>query len=461
MAAATEYVKRETSTAVIVLPQLLAEIFAAVEHAEIPYCLLRGYEELEGRGDLEIDVLVASGSISRFAEVLRAQGFVRLPAWGHAPHHFFLNYDRALGRWLKFDAVTVLRYGRPVRALQIDLAAECLRKRKRCGQVFVLAPEDEFFTLLLHGLLDKGHFRPERSTRLRALREQLRQSLAAYQTVEENFARYLRPALDWSAVVRACERNDLRVLLHKRKAALRQLVQRQRFAFWRRTIFALLLRHLRPLLFAGHQPGLAVALLAPDGAGKSTLAAALQKDFGLRAQLVYMGTNVAAGTVGLPTTKWLQRRLKPKSGKPRLPKFLRLLLKPVNYLNRVCEQWYRCAFVVYQKRRGRFVVCDRYVYDSWIANPTTAGLKRWRRAWLEWGWPTPDLVILLDAPGELLFARKGEHSVAWLEKQRAAYLALQPRLPQMRVVAATQTAEEVKREVIALIWKEYQSRYRL
>lgn len=436
----------------------LAEIFAACHRAQLRYCLLRGGEELQNSGDLEIDVLVAADDFARFAQLLCAQGFSRLPAWGHAPHHFFLAYDREPGRWLKFDAVTVLRFGAPVRSLQIDLAKDFLRKRVLSGGVFMLAPEDEFLALLLHGLLDKGHFRPARSARLLQLRQQVRQHAEAWQNLRQYLANYLQPALDEATLVRADELRDFRVLLARRKWLARRLVQGQRWAQLQRKISVTALRRLRPLLLAMRRPGLAVALLAPDGAGKSTLAAALQKDSGLRAQLIYMGTNVKASTIALPTTKWLHRQLKPENGKPHTAKPWRVLLKLLNYCNRVCEQWYRCAFAVYQKRRGRFVVFDRYVYDSWIARPATSGRKRLRRALLEWGWPRPDLVIFLDAPAEVLFARKGEHNVEWLARQRAAYLGLQSRLPQMRVVDATQPAEEVKREVIALIWKEYQSR---
>jgi thymidylate kinase len=63
-------------------------------------------------------------------------------------------------------------------------------------------------------------------------------------------------------------------------------------------------------------------------------------------------------------------------------------------------------------------------------------------------------VILLDAPGQLLYDRKHEHTPEWLESQRRAYLALKDHLPQMRVIDAANQAEEVKREVTSLIWNQ-------
>lgn len=69
--------------------------------------------------------------------------------------------------------------------------------------------------------------------------------------------------------------------------------------------------------------------------------------------------------------------------------------------------------------------------------------------------PKPDLVVFLDAPGEVLYARKGEHSPSILEQQRQHYLGLQQHLPQMVVVDATNNADQVRRTVTSLIWQWY------
>ncbi len=430
----------------------LAALFTAFHQAEIRYALLRGYDELHGAQDhIEVDLLVAAEDLSRLAEVVARKNFVALPNWGHAPHHFFLGFDQASGSWLKLDVVTELCYGAPVRALRVDLAEECLRQRERRAPTYVLAPEHEFITLFLHCLLDKKNFRDERRERLLELFELMESERRLSERCHALNEKFLAPALAWGNLKRAFVRKDWQALLKQREALAAQLAKTQRLAVWSRKLHCTVMRRLRPLLFALRSRGLFIALLAPDGAGKSTLAQALQRDFGLKAQLLYMGTNITASTVGLPTTRWLYRVLK----KSRAPRLVKLLLKPVNYCNRTVELWYRIAFAHGQRLRGKFVVFDRYVYDSWIAKPATTWAKRLRRKFLEAGWPSPHLVILLDAPGELLFRRKGEHSPEWLEQQRQAYLALQKHLPQMRVLDATQNAEEVRREVLALIWESY------
>jgi thymidylate kinase len=197
---------------------------------------------------------------------------------------------------------------------------------------------------------------------------------------------------------------------------------------------------------------LSVALLAPDGAGKSTLASELTLDAYLQAQLIYMGTNIAASTVGLPSTRWLHQRLKSLNGTTRRMSPNRILLKGLNFSNRLVEQWYRAGVAIYHLLRGRLVVFDRYIYDSWLSKRPTTPWKRLRKRLFETICPEPDLVILLDAPGQLLYERKREHTPEWLERQRLAYLGLKDWVPQMVVVDATRQAEEVKREVTALIW---------
>ncbi|MDQ2998540.1 MAG: hypothetical protein M3R61_16010, partial [Chloroflexota bacterium] len=99
---------------------------------------------------------------------------------------------------------------------------------------------------------------------------------------------------------------------------------------------------------------------------------------------------------------------------------------------------------------------DRYVYDQQLDAARKRSLKTRARRWLlAAAAPKPNLVVFLDAPGELLYARKGEHSPEILEQQRQHYLGLRAHIPQMVVVDATRDADQVRRTVTALIWRSY------
>ncbi|MEZ4765403.1 MAG: hypothetical protein R3C26_20125 [Calditrichia bacterium] len=105
---------------------------------------------------------------------------------------------------------------------------------------------------------------------------------------------------------------------------------------------------------------------------------------------------------------------------------------------------------------GRTVIFDRFIYDSYLAGAPKR-LKSKLRRLLFWGTcPHADLTIFLDAPGELLFRRKGEHSPEALERQRQKYLGIANQIPNFHAVDATQSPEDVQLAVLELIWQTYQ-----
>jgi hypothetical protein len=66
--------------------------------------------------------------------------------------------------------------------------------------------------------------------------------------------------------------------------------------------------------------------------------------------------------------------------------------------------------------------------------------------------PAAQLVLLLDAPGQLMFARKGEHTPELLEKRRRAYLDLVGDFRHAAVLDASARADDVRRGALAAIW---------
>ncbi len=430
-------------------------VFDALEAARIPYALLRGHDELQQAGqDIEIDLLVDGKSVDRLGHELAGFGFTELPAWGHAPHRFFVSFSKAAGHWIKLDIVSDLYYGRPIRKYRLNLAAECLQNRRQ-EDVFLLSEPHEFLTTLLHCLLDKGHFRPKHQRRLHQLWLSLQNDDHAARTTEELIADALGPALTWSAASRLLEASDWDSLLLLAPAIERLLAGRSPMRGQLRQGQMLFLRRIRPLFFAFRRRGVSAALLAPDGAGKSTLAGSLVQDKFLRARLIYMGTNVAASTVGLPFTPYLVKKAKAAKEKKISSAPVAILFRALNLVNNIFEHWYRCLVARYHLLRGRFVIFDRFIYDSWIQERKKSLWKRFRYFLFDAPSPDPDLVLLLDAPGEILFARKGEHSAEWIDRQRAGYMKLKPVLPQMTVIDASQDADTVKNEATYLIWNSY------
>jgi thymidylate kinase len=218
---------------------------------------------------------------------------------------------------------------------------------------------------------------------------------------------------------------------------------------------------------------LSVTLIGPDGAGKTTVTRQLEQSQVLRFRYLYMGTNIPASNLALPTTRLaylVKRRFGRVSsgnrggpapagtsgqGRGRFRAAARLT-------NRLAEQWFRQLVSWLHQARGYVVLYDRhFIFDfapEIAAEPTVE--KRLHRWLLEHLYPRPDLVIFLDAPGEVLFARKGESTVDELERRRQAFLRQGARLPNFVRVDATQPLAEVCDEVLAYILSARESKRR-
>ena len=155
---------------------------------------------------------------------------------------------------------------------------------------------------------------------------------------------------------------------------------------------------------------------------------------------LYMGINIEACNRNLPVSSfvsWIRR----KSGNHKRSKSVNLpqlskgsiwrrfgarVWATGRLANQLAEEWYRQALAWSYKRRGNVVLYDRhFLFDfslDGIDTDENSVERRVHRWVLTRFYPQPDLVIYLDAPGELLFARKQEKSVEELEKRRQAFL---------------------------------------
>jgi len=436
----------------------LLAAFKSLDKNQVTYSLLRGFDELTEKAKMkEIDLLVSKSDMNEFVGTVTQLGYQELPSWGYSPHRFFVIYDSTTDTWLKLDVVNDLIYGAPIRWLKFDFAKECLQNKERKKPTYTLSPADEFVALFFHCLLDKQKFRKERLDRLLFLKELAENNMQMKKRIASIFSRYLPPPLSWLTVVRLLENNN-------RKSFKKHLQGISRKLFWinpignlHRKTSTIVMRRLRPFLFMLKRHGLWVALLAPDGGGKSTLSFSLLEQPFLRSKLIYMGSNLDSSTVGLPTTRWLKYKIKAMEAK----KTSKLIVKPfkmIAYINRVLEQWYRVAVGIYHKLLGRTVVFDRFVYDSYLSAPPKTKGQKLRRWLIRNTCPEADVAYFLDAPGEVLFKRKGEHSPEVLERQRQKFLSLQDIIRNMVIIDGTQTAQGVRSEILTDIWKMYRDR---
>jgi thymidylate kinase len=186
-------------------------------------------------------------------------------------------------------------------------------------------------------------------------------------------------------------------------------------------------------------------VVGPDGAGKTTLVSALPGVLGGDTLVVYMGVNRDSRTHALPSMRWAQRRVPAVA-----PARLRRLLTRVHLL---LDQAYRVGVGARARRRGRTVIFDRYVYDAEVDAAVVGRGRREQRLlrWIRRRFPAPDLVLVLDAPGEVLFTRKGEHDVERLECLRGAYAVIAGDVPASTLIDVRQDATAVLSAAVAAI----------
>jgi thymidylate kinase len=184
--------------------------------------------------------------------------------------------------------------------------------------------------------------------------------------------------------------------------------------------------------------GLTVALLGPDGAGKSSLSERLGAAGPLRARRVYLG--LYGGS----------RRSSPGGARDATGR-ARRRIPGLGTIRRLAAMWRGWLVGAVAVRRGRLVVFDRHPYDARLADGAE-GLGRVRRAVLGRSLPAPDVVFVLDAPAELLVSRKAEHPVERIEAQRRRYLDLARDLPATAVVDVSGPLQGVERRITAIAW---------
>lgn len=410
---------------------LLRQVFQVLDDHGVEWCLLRPPNTpAEPTGD--VDLLVHPRHRAGLPALLEPLGFAPIPD-AFCPHLDLLTYDPASDCWVHLQFASELSFG-PASELTVGDAVAALARRSRVGGMWTLPAEDELWVTLTHAVLDKGEVRARYRPRLSFLAA----AAAPGGIVAEAVAPHLPQAWTTARVqelVRAArwaEVDEFAVALRAHWLAARGgkgLRDGVRFAS----------HLLRGLGNPWRRRGVSVALLGPDGAGKSTLAAALEEQFPLGGRSFYM--DVKAEELG---------------------RVAALRVPGLTFAVYLLRLGWRLAQARARQARGELVIFDRYKYDALHEDPAKPrgrvdALARWLHTH---SMPDTAVGLVLDVPGERMFARKGERDPEDLERERRRWLELADALPNLSVIDATRSADEVRRAATAIVWAEYARRWR-
>jgi thymidylate kinase len=225
-----------------------------------------------------------------------------------------------------------------------------------------------------------------------------------------------------------------------------------------------------------------VALIGGDGAGKTSIARSLEESFPLPNKYLYMGLGTLSSNHALPTTR-LARYLRLRAYKNAVSKsgtdvpevvssrdlhYRSVKRGPIwemaRFLNRLAEAWYRQLLSLSYQLRGYIVVYDRhFAFDVIPTSINSEPQKQKPLARIEYCllndlYPKPDLVLYLDAPANVLYERKGEATIDYLQVRTRVLLEQGKKMANFVRIDAAQPLDTVFADVTQHILSFYEAR---
>lgn len=413
--------------------RILGRLFDLLEREQVPYCVLHGYAKYPAEVSSDVDLLMPQSVLpGKLASLLH-------------DHRDDLGADAVL--WLQDVAQYIVLAGRDEEGrpgiLQLHVSADYVMDRhvffsgdeilgsRRRHESFWIAARGVEFGCVMANRITKRQLREDHARRLSELIEEDPSGC------EAKLSRFFR-AESAARIMDAARRDEwewVRANIDRLRDELLGGRGARRAGQGLANIVRRLKRWLKPTC------GLHVVFLGPDGVGKSSVIEAVTRDL----SPIFLHTKYLTFAPGLLPSRF-------EAPKPDGPHSL----PPRSYVASLVKAawWVVCYTLGYYTSirptvaRAGWVVNHRYLPDAIVDR------RRYRYSGPAWPlralWkiaPKPDLLFLLDAPAEVIQARKKEVAPEETRRQREAYRAVVEGLPFSRVIDASQPLEAVVAQV--------------
>ncbi len=413
--------------------QLVTAVFRAWREADIKFLILRNYEQLPHFTSNDIDVLVEPGQRDRAEQVLltaaQSTGFRLHNRAEFATLALYLS-DSKTNLQAHFDLFTSLKW----RSFDFIESSSFLARRRVRDSFAIPAVADEAVTNLLAFMIYTG-----------CVKEKYRASISAGFRAEPDAATKLLAEtygpVHASFLVSTGAQERWPEIEARTPALRRALVLRQTFRHPLRTLGSVLADTARLVRRFLQPPGVTVVLCGADGSGKSTAGQAIIE--GLSGTFSPQKGRYFHWKPALLSKKRREQRgpATDPHGKPVRNPIASLCYFAFHWLEFFLGSHLAIRPATF---RGGLVLIDRFYYDFFVDQ------RRYRlqvpKFLVGLGYiflKKPDLVLLLDAPAEVLQRRKQEVPPSETARQCEAYRALIQNLPNGRIIDATQPADKV------------------
>ena len=401
--------------------QLFDELFLRLGGAEVLYCVLRNYEDLPERIGNDIDMLVHPKHVKAFRRcLLRAAqdtGWVLIKKPSRFGFESFWFKKVSAHEFVEIDVWVILHW----RSIPWSSSEWILENRKRVKEFYVPSAVAEAGTLLVKDVIQTGAIKPKYLKKIREV------ALKKPETFREYFhwplGKRVAAWLSENTQKGAWETIEQR-RIKIRLGAIAQSFRRSPWAPFL-NVGRFLWGHVWSRL--ARPNGIFVALIGPDGSGKTTVVQGLRGSMRplFRDHHHYHGRfevlprlaafrDLAFGAIGRKPSESSKNKLLSSGNIPK-PGLGRVLLHVTYYsLDYFLGHW----IIRKAQARGDIIIFDRYFYD-WFIHSYFDRTPEWLLPFLKFILPRPDLVVFLRNSPDIIRGRKPELAADEIANQNA------------------------------------------